>query len=241
MKLIVGLGNYGAEYAKTRHNIGFMTIDIIAEKLGVEFSKEKFHAAVAETVFNGEKIMLMKPLTYMNRSGLAVGEAVNFYKLQTEDLLIIYDDMDMKCGQLRIRTKGSGGGHRGMGDIIAVLNNNVISRIKIGIDHPVYDKVVDFVLKPFNDEENEKIRPALQVAAEAAVYWIENGTREAMNVYNGYGKEGAQKPKKENEATENHKTEVLNSVEIKNEAENNRENDPKFLAMLKSFFGNGGK
>ena len=237
MKLIVGLGNFGAEYAKTRHNIGFMTIDIIAEKMSVDFSKEKFHANIAETVYNGEKVMLMKPLTYMNRSGLAVGEAMNFYKLETEDLLVIYDDMDMQCGQLKIKKKGSGGGHRGMGDIIMALSTDVISRIKVGIDHPVHDKVVDFVLKPFNEEENEKIQPALKVAAEAAIYWIENGTQEAMNVYNGYGKSGAQKPKAERETIKNQKQEIKEPVKTEAEIKAERENDPKFLAMLKSFFG----
>ena len=105
MKLIVGLGNYGAEYAGTRHNIGFMTIDKIAEKLNVAFTKEKFHAKLAETNLNGEKVMLMKPLTYMNKSGLAVAEAVNFFKLDLTDILVIHDDMDLPCGLLKVKKK----------------------------------------------------------------------------------------------------------------------------------------
>ena len=237
MKLIVGLGNFGAEYAKTRHNIGFMAIDLIAEKLGVEFTKEKFHAAVAEVNLNGEKVILLKPLTYMNKSGLAVAEAVNFYKLELADLLVIYDDMDMQCGQLRIRKKGSGGGHRGMGDIIRCLSSDLISRIKVGIGHPVHGTVVDFVLKPFSDEENEKIVPALAVAAEAAVYWLANGTQETMNVYNGYGKEGAQKPKPQREVAKAEKSTAATAESESAKTKEERENDPKFLAMLKSFFG----
>ena len=247
MKIIVGLGNYGAEYAKTRHNIGFMAADIIAEKLNIDFTKEKFHAQIAETNFNGEKIILMKPLTYMNRSGLAVAEAMNFYKLDLTDLLVIYDDMDMPCGQLKIKKKGSGGGHRGIGDIINSLGTDVISRIKVGIDHPVHDTVVDFVLKPFTAEELEKINPALEVAAKAAVYWLENGTQETMNVYNGYGKTGAQKPKQQRNAEKKAKKEDKSQSENNKSDktfENNqsaqkqdRTEDPKFLAMLKKFFG----
>lgn len=229
MKLIVGLGNYGAEYAKTRHNIGFMTIDLVAAKLGVEFSREKFHAAIAETHAGGEKILLMKPLTYMNKSGLAVAEAMNFYKLDLADLLVIYDDMDMQCGQLRLRKKGSGGGHRGMGDIIAALGTDAIPRIKVGIDHPVHDTVVDFVLKPFTTEENEKITPALELAAEAALHWTEHDLQETMSIYNGYGKNNTRKPEPKQEST-------VPDLAHAADTTTDRVNDPKFLAMLKKFF-----
>ena len=258
MKIIVGLGNYGAEYAKTRHNIGFMAADIIAEKMNIDFAKEKFHSQIAETNYGGEKILLMKPLTYMNRSGLAVAEAMNFYKLDLADLLVIYDDMDMPCGQLKIKKKGSGGGHKGIGDIINALGSDVISRIKVGIDHPVHDTVVDFVLKPFSAEEFEKIKPTLEIAAKAAVYWLENGTQETMNVYNGYGKAGAQKPKQQRNAgkkakagnnaakdanstnKDEAKDKSIDKVDKADKAEEkpqDRTKDPKFLAMLKNFFG----
>lgn len=233
MKLIVGLGNYGAEYAKTRHNIGFMTIDLVAAKLGAEFSREKFHAAIAEAHVGGEKVLLMKPLTYMNRSGLAVAEAVNFYKLDLADLLVIYDDMDMQCGQLRLRKKGSGGGHRGIGDIIAALGTDAIPRIKVGIDHPVHDTVVDFVLKPFTAEENEKITPALELAAEAALHWLEHDLQDTMSIYNGYGKNNARKPEPKQEPAVTADTKPTPPAA---DTEANRENDPKFLAMLKKFF-----
>lgn len=237
MKLIVGLGNYGAEYAKTRHNIGFMTADRIAEKLAVDFTKEKFHAMVAETNVNGGKVMLMKPLTYMNKSGLAVAEAANFYKLDLSDILVIYDDMDMTCGQLKIKKKGSGGGHRGIGDIISCLGSDQISRIKIGIDHPIHGSVVDFVLKPFTFEEREKIEPSLGVAAEAAFYWLENGIQETMNVYNGYGKAGAQKPKPQRDAEKRTEAKPAAKRPQQETAAEKREENPKFLAMLKNFFG----
>lgn len=237
MKLIVGLGNYGAEYAKTRHNIGFMTVDLLAAKLGAQFSRNKFHAVIAEIRLEGEKALLMKPLTYMNKSGLAVAEAMNFYKLELADLLVIYDDMDMQCGQLRLRKKGSGGGHRGMGDIIAALGSDAIPRIKIGIDHPTHDSVVDFVLKPFTAEENEKITPALQLAADAALHWLTHDLQETMSIYNGYGKNNAKKPEPGSNATT---AEVEpKTAETTADQAKNRENDPKFLAMLKKFFGGG--
>ncbi len=239
MKLIVGLGNYGAEYAKTRHNIGFMTVDLLAAKLGAEFSREKFHAAIAEIRIAGEKALLMKPLTYMNKSGLAVAEAMNFYKLELADLLIIYDDMDMQCGQLRLRKKGSGGGHRGMGDIIAALGSDAIPRIKVGIGHPAHDHdtVVDFVLKPFTAAENEKITPALELAADAALHWLTHDLQETMSIYNGYGKNNAKKPEpKQNTTTAEIKPQTAETLA---DQANDRENDPKFLAMLKKFFGGG--
>lgn len=237
MKLIVGLGNFGIEYAQTRHNIGFMTADLIAEKLNITFSKEKFHAMVAESNVNGEKIILMKPLTYMNKSGLAVAEAMNFFKLDLSDVLVIYDDMDMSCGQVRIRKKGSGGGHRGMGDIIQCLGSDMISRVKVGIDHPVHGTVVDFVLKPFSDEEWEKVGPALDVAAEAAIYWLENDIQETMNVYNGYGKEGAQKPKPVREQRKREKDFAVNEKVADAVIEKDVEKQKKFFEMLKNFFG----
>lgn len=243
MKLIVGLGNYGAEYARTRHNIGFMAVEKLAEQLGVSFSRENFHARLAETRIDGEKVLLMQPLTYMNKSGLAVAEAKNFFHLELSDILVIYDDMDMPCGQLKVKKKGSGGGHRGMGDIITCLGSEEISRIKIGIDHPLYGTVVDYVLKPFSEEEWMRIDPALEVAAAAALYWVPNGTQETMNVYNGYGKEGAQKPKYLRQAAKAaknaerevtlpaDKTETATPQDNRDQAEKER----KFLRMLREF------
>lgn len=186
MKLIVGLGNPGSEYRNTRHNIGFITVEYLAEKLGIEFNKNKFFASVGEGFYQGEKVMLMRPETFMNRSGQAVRAAVDFYKLDIEDILIIFDDMDLPCGELRVRAKGSAGGHNGMKDIIAQLGNNTkISRFKIGISHPVYGDTVNYVLGTFSEDEKELLRPAVQDAAEAALCWLQNDITVTMNRFNG--------------------------------------------------------
>jgi PTH1 family peptidyl-tRNA hydrolase len=186
MKLIVGLGNPGSEYRNTRHNIGFITVEYLAEKLGIEFNKNKFFASVGEGFYQGEKVMLMRPETFMNRSGQAVRAAVDFYKLDIEDILIIFDDMDLPCGELRVRAKGSAGGHNGMKDIIAQLGNNTkISRFKIGISHPVYGDTVNYVLGTFSEDEKALLRPAVQDAAEAALCWLQNDITVTMNRFNG--------------------------------------------------------
>lgn len=189
MKLIVGLGNPGAEYQNSRHNLGFITIDYLAEQLGLTFNKIKFFAQIAEGHVHGQKLLLMKPQTFMNCSGQAVQAAVDFYKIPHEDILILFDDMDLPCGQLRLRQKGSAGGHNGIKDIIAHLSNdNKISRCKIGINHPLYGDTVNYVLGSFSEGEKELLRPAVRAAADAAVCWLEKGITAAMNEFNGSDK-----------------------------------------------------
>ncbi len=185
MKLIVGLGNWGSEYNNTRHNIGFIAIEHLADKLGIEFNKTKFLASVGEGFYQGEKVMLMRPQTFMNRSGQAVRAAADFYKLEPEDIFVIFDDMDLPCGMVKIRQKGSAGGHNGMKDIIAHMGSDKISRCKIGIDHPLFGDTVNYVLGTFNADERELLRPAVQQAAEAAVCWMQQGPAAAMNRFNG--------------------------------------------------------
>ncbi len=193
MKLIVGLGNPGPEYAGTRHNVGFMAVDVLADRLGMAFSREKHRALVAEGWANGEKLMLMKPQTFMNNSGEAVADAVRFYQLDWEDVLVVFDDMDLACGMVRVKQKGSAGGHRGMASIIQHAGDSSIHRIKIGIDHPLFGTVVDYVLQNFSTEEQALIKPALKVSADTACCWLEHGIKEAMNVYNGLGKKDSKK------------------------------------------------
>lgn len=186
MKLIVGLGNPGAEYQNTRHNIGFIAIDYLAEKLGAEFNKNKFFALCGEANYCGEKLLLQKPQTFMNLSGKAVRAAADFYKLGPADILIIFDDMDMPCGQLRIRQKGSAGGHNGMKDIITQMGNNQnIARFRLGISRPLYGDPAGYVLGRFSEEERELLRPAVEDAADAALCWAKFGTMAAMNRFNG--------------------------------------------------------
>lgn len=185
MKLIVGLGNWGSEYNNTRHNIGFITIEYLADKLGIDFNKTKFFASVGEGFYQGEKIILMRPQTFMNRSGQAVRAAADFYKLDIEDIFIIFDDMDLPCGMIKIRQKGSAGGHNGMKDIISNMGSDKISRCKIGIDHPLYGDTVNYVLGTFNADERELLKPAVADAADAVLCWLQEGPAAAMNRFNG--------------------------------------------------------
>lgn len=186
MKLLVGLGNPGAEYQNTRHNIGFITLGYLAEELGAEFNKEKFFAKIAELNYHGEKLLFLLPQTFMNNSGRAVRAAMDFYKLDYADLLVIFDDMDLPCGDFRIRQKGSAGGHNGMKDIISALGNNQnISRLKLGIGRPVFGDTVNFVLGKFSDDEQKLLRPAIETAARAALCWVKEGPAAAMNKFNG--------------------------------------------------------
>lgn len=186
MKLIVGLGNWGAEYQNTRHNVGFITVEYLAERLGLSFDRTKFFASVAEGRALGERLVLLRPQTFMNLSGKAVAAAADFYKIEHEDILIVHDDMDLPCGQLRLRAQGSAGGHNGIKDIIAKLGNDTkIARCKIGISHPVYGDTVNYVLGSFSAEEKELLRPAVAEAAAAVECWITEGIGAAMNRFNG--------------------------------------------------------
>lgn len=158
MKLIVGLGNPGREYENTRHNIGFMLVDNFAEKNNMKFDKEKFNAEYAMGYVNGEKYLLIKPLTYMNLSGEAVRKFYDYFDLEIEDILVIYDDLDTKTANFRLRGKGSSGGHNGIKSIIAHLSTDKFNRLKIGIDRPKNGmKVSDYVLGRFSKEEMEEM------------------------------------------------------------------------------------
>lgn len=184
MKIIAGLGNPGLKYAANRHNVGFMAVDMLAQKLGWEFSKTKHNAEIAEGHYKGEKIILLKPQTFMNLSGESVADAVNYYDISWQDVLMIYDDMDLLPGQLKVRSKGSAGGHRGMASVIAHAHTNEIPRVKIGIGHPLVGTVVDYVLQSFDKEAMAEMLPVLARAAEAAFYWLENDINQVMNIYN---------------------------------------------------------
>src|SRR3712207_3811039 len=175
MKLIAGLGNPGKEYEKTRHNSGFLAIDALAQKLGVSVTSEKWNALTVTTRIQGEAVTLIKPLTYMNESGSAISQAVKFYKLQPEDILILHDDMDIPVGSLRIRKNGSGGGQKGMKSIINCLGTDQIARIRIGVGHSEignHAKVPDWVLSPVSKAEREEFERIIQIAADAAYAWV---------------------------------------------------------------------
>lgn len=185
--IIAGLGNPGTGYEDTRHNCGFMAAETLAESHNTEIKKLKFKSLTAELNISGRRCLVMKPTTFMNNSGDAVEEAAAFYKIPTEKIIVIYDDISLDVGRLRIRGKGSGGGHNGMKSIILRLNSDNFPRIRIGVGqkpHPDYD-LADWVLSRFTKAEGEKLEPALKNAARAAELIVEGKITEAMNLYNG--------------------------------------------------------
>ena len=185
MKIFVGLGNPGAEYAKTKHNVGFMLADKLADKLSADNWREKFNALVAETFFNGEKILIVKPQTFMNLSGEAVAPIVNFYKICAEDLIVAHDDMDLPLGKIRLRPKGSGGGHHGIESIIQHIGEQNFPRVRIGVGRPPQNWTVNHhVLSPFNQEDADKISAALEELVPAVLCIFSEGINNAMNKFN---------------------------------------------------------
>lgn len=184
MKLIVGLGNPGKEYEGTRHNCGFMVIDKLAEKLNVNVDQNKFKGIYVKFKHHGEDIILLKPQTYMNLSGESVIATMQFFKIDKEDLLVIYDDLDMPVGKLRLRKTGSAGGHNGIKNIIAHLNSQDFKRIRVGIDRHKYMKVVDYVLSGFSKLEMEAITQGIENAADAIIDYLDHDFDYIMNRYN---------------------------------------------------------
>ncbi len=184
--LVAGLGNPGLQYEKTRHNAGFMAADRIAEKYGVQFNKRKFDAVYGEFKIGENRVLLMKPQTYMNNSGSAVSGLVNFYKIPTDRIIIMFDDISLDVGKIRMRRKGSHGGHNGIKDIIELLGTDEIMRIKIGVgerQNRDYD-LKDWVLGKIPSEQMSELDKALDKAAQAAKEIITGGIDSAMNKYN---------------------------------------------------------
>jgi PTH1 family peptidyl-tRNA hydrolase len=185
MKWIVGLGNPGKQYEKTRHNIGFMAVDAFAELAGITVFKQQFRAEIGEGVIRGEKVVLMKPLTYMNLSGEAVRAFYDYYKADLEDFLLIYDDLDTELGKMRIRYKGSAGGHNGVKSVIQHLGTEQFKRIRLGISRPAAGAdVVNYVLSPFTAEEMPRVKDAIQTACQALMEMLEQPFDKVMNKYN---------------------------------------------------------
>lgn len=187
-KLVVGLGNPGSKYQSTRHNIGFQFVDLIAKKEGLSFKEDRiFQAEVASFFYQGEKIYLVKPTTFMNKSGLAVEALLAYYGLTAEDLIIIYDDLDMAVGKVRLRAKGSAGGHNGIKHIIHLLGHSDFIRFKIGIGRPEpKQSVPNYVLGNFSPDDQITIAEALERTTEALYYYLDSKDLEAtMRRYNG--------------------------------------------------------
>jgi PTH1 family peptidyl-tRNA hydrolase len=188
-KLIVGLGNPGKEYVNTRHNIGFQVIDSLTETLQSDVKQRKFGARIGFGEFAEQKIILLKPWQYMNRSGQAVATVKGFYKLGVSDLLVILDDMALEPGRIRIRAKGSAGGHNGLADIIEKLGTDNFGRLRIGIGQSGKEDAIDFVLDKPTEEERTLLNEAIERSREAVLCWIEHGFDAAMNKYNTEKKE----------------------------------------------------
>lgn len=190
MYIIVGLGNPGKQYEKTRHNIGFDFIDALADKYHISVLEAKFKALIGKGVIEGQKVVLVKPLTYMNLSGESVRQVIDYFKVDEEsELIIVYDDISLNPGGLRIRAKGSAGGHNGIKNIIQHLGHDKFMRIKVGVgEKPKGWDLVDYVLGRFTTEDRKLVDEAIDVAVEAAKIMITEGIDEAMNRCNRTGK-----------------------------------------------------
>jgi PTH1 family peptidyl-tRNA hydrolase len=186
MRLIVGIGNPGTEYDRTRHNVGFEAIDRLARRIAPgEIARSKFQGAVLESTLTEDKVLLLKPTTFVNRTGQAVSEAIRFYKLTPEeDLLVLVDDTALPCGRIRIRESGGTGGHNGLRDITSHLGTDRWARVRIGIDAPGQIPLSSYVLGRFRPDQVDDVELGIEQAADAANCWITRGTTAAMNAFN---------------------------------------------------------
>jgi len=184
--IIAGLGNPGSEYERTRHNAGFLFIELLERKLNIKVNKIKFKSLVCDTVIEGKRVLIMKPQTFMNKSGEAISDAASFYKIPPENIIVIYDDINFNPGQIRVRRKGSDGGHNGIKSIIYMLGSDAFPRIKIGVGqkpHPDYD-MANWVLSNIPKEHEKDMLNALEKSYEALKLILSNNIDKAMNLYN---------------------------------------------------------
>lgn len=186
MKLVVGLGNPGKKYEATRHNIGFQVIEHLAERNAASPPRSKFDGQLQECVIHGQRVLLLMPRTFMNLSGQCVGKAAEFYKIETEDLLLVCDDFHLDLGVLRVRAGGSAGGQKGLADTIRHLSTDNFARCRVGIG-PVPDRwdPADFVLGKFSTNEKKLVEQQVARASQAVETWVREGAEKAMNKYNG--------------------------------------------------------
>lgn len=185
--LIVGLGNPEKIYERNRHNIGFRVMDHLAQSLGVKIDRAKYRGMFTQVTWKGKKLVLLKPMTFMNNSGLSVMDVVNYFKLPPERVIVIFDDISLDVGRLRVRSDGSAGGHNGIKSIIGAINSQNFPRVKVGVGakpHPDYD-LADWVLSNFTKDEEALLKSAIERSAEAALEIVENGAYSAANRFNG--------------------------------------------------------
>ncbi|MBN2130452.1 MAG: aminoacyl-tRNA hydrolase [Sedimentisphaerales bacterium] len=184
VKLVVGLGNPGPEYAETRHNLGFKVIEALENALGIQVKTQKFGARIGEGPYAGKKLILMKPWKFMNRSGEPVATVVGFYKLDRRDLMVVTDDMALEPGRLRLRARGSAGGHNGLADIIQKLGTDEIARCRVGIGPSAGPDAVDYVLGRPAPQDKPLLNEAILTARDAVLCWLESGIKKTMNEFN---------------------------------------------------------
>jgi peptidyl-tRNA hydrolase, PTH1 family len=185
MKAVVGLGNPGSHYSGTRHNVGYAVVDLLAKSPQVGRWQHRFQADLAELRIDADKLLLAKPETFMNLSGQSVRQLVDFFQLPLEDLLVVCDDINLPLGKLRVRARGTHGGHNGLRDIQAHLGTTEYARLRIGVGGPEASDVVDHVLGRFRKAEQPIVQDAISLAAQAVIVWTQRGTEACMNQYNG--------------------------------------------------------
>jgi PTH1 family peptidyl-tRNA hydrolase len=184
MKLIVGLGNYGKEYQNTRHNIGFMALDHYAQKNNLNIDKKKFKGLYTEISIDGEKVLLVKPQTYMNLSGECMRDFILYFHIDIKDVLVIYDDMDLDVGVLRLREKGSAGGHNGMKNIIQHMKTSDFKRVRVGISKDINRNTIDYVLGKFNEEDKRIIDEKMEIISCIIEDFVKYDFNKVMSKYN---------------------------------------------------------
>lgn len=185
MKVIIGLGNPGKKYEKTRHNIGFMAIDRLAEQLMIRLTETKFKSIYGSGIVNGEKVFLIKPQTFMNLSGESVRPFLEYFKLTPDDILVLYDDLDLPTGHIRLREKGGHGGHNGIRSLIQHLGTKEFKKIRLGIGRPTTPiPIVDYVLQDFSKAESKLIEDLIYRSADACEAWLHKPFIDVMNIYN---------------------------------------------------------
>ncbi len=185
MYLIIGLGNPEEEYGRTRHNMGFNVINKLSNKYGIEVNKKKFDGLCGDGIIEGEKVILLKPQTYMNLSGKSIVQVVNFYKIPLENVIVIYDDIDIEPGLIRIRKKGSSGSHNGMKSVIAELGSGEFARIRVGIGKPKHEgDMINYVIGAVPEEEQKELENGVERAKEAVIEILRSGIDTSMNKFN---------------------------------------------------------
>ena len=184
MFCLIGLGNPGRKYLQTRHNAGFLVVDRIAEEVNIKLDQKGFQAVYGKGQFNGEQVLLVKPQTFMNLSGDAVGPLIRYYRIPLERVLIIYDDLDLQLGAIRIRLSGSAGGHNGLSSVLKAIGDQAVPRLRVGIGRPAEEKVVNYVLTTFTGSDLDEFKASIIRAAQAGIIFVTEGAQTAMNRFN---------------------------------------------------------